>query len=126
MCIRDRAIGVLFDSVRRVNSIIQSPDFLFDKELLNYLEAFYNDFLNLYHVLGINLEKELNKRQAGFDKTKPELSSAEIEALVSLRDEARKAKDFKKADEIRNKLLSSNITSLIFFLLYFLNLIRCV
>ena len=103
------AIGVLFDSVRRVNSIIQSPDFLFDKELLNYLEAFYNDFLNLYHVLGINLEKELNKRQAGFDKAKPELSSAEIEALVSLRDEARKAKDFKKADEIRNKLLKAGI-----------------
>ena len=72
-------------------------------------------------VLGLNIEKsseELNKAslnqggvagEGGIDHSNdPE--AAEIDALVAQRTEAKKAKDFAKADEIRNQLSARGIT----------------
>lgn len=54
----------------------------------------------LCDVLGIITEKE------------EELLDSDIEALINERQAARKAKDFAKADEIRNKLADMGITLL--------------
>jgi cysteinyl-tRNA synthetase len=71
-------------------------------------------------VLGLNLEKsceEYNKSASGSgasvqssDDHKDDPQAAEIEDLLKQRAEAKKAKDFAKADEIRNKITSLGIT----------------
>lgn len=53
--------------------------------------------LELSSVLGVKVEQE------------KEILEEEIEALITERQEARKAKDFKRADEIRNQLLEQGI-----------------
>ncbi|HNR52097.1 MAG TPA: cysteine--tRNA ligase, partial [Deltaproteobacteria bacterium] len=62
-------------------------------------------------VLGI-LEEEPKRfleriKRSGIDETG--LSEQEIEDLIAQRNEARKAKDFKRADEIRDTLKSKGI-----------------
>ena len=80
-----------------------------DAELIDYLASFYKKIIDLYNIFGIDLEKEAgstitdNKREAG------DLTAQEIEKLLNERNEARKNKDFKRSDEIRNTLLAAKI-----------------
>jgi cysteinyl-tRNA synthetase len=59
--------------------------------------------LDMDKVLGLNLDK------AAVKKEENEGLGAEIEALISERTEAKKAKNFSRADEIRNQLLEQGI-----------------
>ncbi len=61
------------------------------------LTAFINSLKELSHVLGIELE------------VKEELLDEEIDALIEERQQARKNRDFKRADEIRDQLKDMNI-----------------
>jgi cysteinyl-tRNA synthetase len=103
------AIGVLFDAIKTVNGIIQDSNFVSDAELIDYLASFYKKIVDLYNIFGIDLEKEAgstitdNKREAG------DLTAQEIEKLINERNEARKNKDFKRSDEIRNTLFAAKI-----------------
>jgi len=103
------AIGILFDAIKTVNGIIQDSNFVSDAELIDYLASFYKKIIDLYNIFGIDLEKEAgstitdNKREAG------DLTAQEIEKLLNERNEARKNKDFKRSDEIRNTLLAAKI-----------------
>lgn len=62
-----------------------------------YLEALYQRLAVLCNVMGIIVEKET------------EMLDEDIEALIRERQEARKAKDFKRADEIRDQLQEMGI-----------------
>ena len=62
-----------------------------------YLEALYQRLAVLCDVMGIIVEKET------------EMLDEDIEALIRERQEARKAKDFKRADEIRDQLQEMGI-----------------
>ncbi len=62
-------------------------------------------FIKCLEILGINLNKERSKNKK-IDKTEEEV----IIKLIENRDNARKNKDFKKADEIRDKLKELNIS----------------
>lgn len=63
----------------------------------------YALLIDMDSVLGLDISKAENKKEALF-----ELDS-EIEALIGQRQQARKEKDYKKSDEIRNKLKEMGI-----------------
>lgn len=60
------------------------------------MEAFMHEFETLFNVLGLSLKDD-------------ELLDEEIEALIEKRTQARKDRDFKLADEIRDQLKEMNI-----------------
>ena len=82
------ALGVLFNMVKEINTTC------FLNKMLNpsYVKMAYEQLEEFLYILGLNLD-EL--------KIKVEL---EIQKLIDARQEARKNKDFKTADEIRSKL----------------------
>ena len=88
------AISVIFELIKytNINVTNDTPKATVDKAL--------STVEKLCDVLGIITEKE------------EELLDSDIEALINERQEARKAKDFAKADEIRNKLADMGITLL--------------
>lgn len=88
------AISVIFELIKytNINVTNDTPKATVEKAL--------STVEKLCDVLGIITEKE------------EELLDSDIEALINERQEARKAKDFAKADEIRNKLADMGITLL--------------
>nr|MCR5211225.1 cysteine--tRNA ligase [Lachnospiraceae bacterium] len=85
------AIGTVFELVKFIN---QSAD---ENTKGADLSAMRNTLLELTEVLGLDITE--NKGSLDDD----------IEALINERQEARKAKDFKRADEIRDDLKSRGI-----------------
>lgn len=61
------------------------------------MEALKERFIQLSDILGITLKKE------------KESLEQEVEALIEERQQARKAKNFQRADEIRNQLQQMGI-----------------
>jgi len=84
------ATGVLFDGVKAVNTYLKGTEIL-DPAVLEAAETFFG---NLDSVLGV-----LPSEASGEDG-----EAAGIEKLIAERNEARKRKDFKRSDEIRNEL----------------------
>ncbi len=80
------ALGAVFMMVRDINKAVA------DKAGKTALEACLKVFNELCGVLGLLYQK------------KDDSLDAEVEELIAQRTAARKAKDFKKADEIRDKL----------------------
>lgn len=85
------AVSVLFELSKLSNLYLMEKNT--DEEVL---KAFTNQFEALFGVLGLSLNDE-------------ELLDEEIEALIEKRNQARKDRDFKLADEIRDQLKELNI-----------------
>jgi cysteinyl-tRNA synthetase len=86
------ALGVVFDIVREANIYLRNS--VTDTRILNlYMEA----ISGLMRIFRIELEQQ------------GDILEKEIEALIEERQLARKARDFQKADEIRNQLLERGI-----------------
>ena len=85
------AISAVFDLVKYINT---STDGESSKE---YLENLFDRLVRLTDVLGIIVDKE------------EEILESDIEALIEERQAARKAKDFARADAIRDELLEKGI-----------------
>jgi cysteinyl-tRNA synthetase len=84
-------ISVIFDLVKYANTTTQ------DGASAGYAAALKNLILELGEVMGLILE------------TKEETLDSEIEALIEERQQARKDKNFARADEIRDELLAKGI-----------------
>lgn len=86
------AISVIFDAVKDVNNYL-------DQEVVfqGTLEAILAQFSQWGNILGFHFE------------TDELLLEEEVEALIRERNEARKARDFAKADDIRDRLAQMNI-----------------
>ena len=85
------AISAVFELVKFSNTTATAES---SKE---YVNALYDLMVNLTDVLGLIVVKE------------EEMLAEDIEALIAERQEARKAKNFARADEIRNELLAKGI-----------------
>jgi cysteinyl-tRNA synthetase len=103
------AIGILFEAIKNINGIIQSSDFVSNDEIISDFKSFYGEITDLYNIFGINLNKELKDDLLVLQTQNMSLDVEKIENLIKERNEARKNKDFKKSDEIRNKLLNEGI-----------------
>ena len=85
------AISAVFELVKYANTHAAADN------AKAYVEAVRKTLTDLCDILGIIVEKE------------EELLDADIENLIAERQAARKAKDFARADEIRNELLEKGI-----------------
>ncbi|MGX6446159.1 cysteine--tRNA ligase [Neobacillus sp. K501] len=86
-----KAISVLFDLSKLANY------YLLEKNTsVAVIDQFTRQFEDLFQVLGLSLEKE-------------ELLDEEIDALIEKRIQARKDRDFKLSDQIRDQLKEMNI-----------------
>ena len=88
------AFAAVFDLVRFANSEVNGES---SKE---FAQAVKDEILLLGDILGMIFEK------------KAEVLDSEIEALIAERQAARKAKNFARADEIRDQLAQMGITLL--------------
>lgn len=86
------AIAVLFDLTKEANIYLGSK-----QTSTKVIQAFQDTIKTLFHVLGLELEQD----EALLDE--------EIETLIQERTEARKNRDFARADEIRDMLKKKNI-----------------
>jgi len=98
------AIGAIFETIKNINSIIQSTDFKISKPVIIELKNAYDKIIELCAVLGLDPEKGLGKGKDPGDS-----ESKEIQDLIGQRNQARKDRDFKKADGIRDMLLSRGV-----------------
>ena len=106
-----QGLGVLFSAVRNLNRILdESGDQLSHKDW-EQIKTGYSDVLEIGDILGIFKQSPKSyfeqKRQKGLknESIDPKL----IEKMVDERTEARKSKDWAKADKIRDELLDMNI-----------------
>lgn len=88
------ALACIFDFVKATNTLINSGESINKKSLIYALEKFNE----LTYILGI-LQKSVDNN-----------IDEEIKKMIDERQKARAEKDFMKADEIRNKLISMGIT----------------
>ena len=98
------ALAVLFELAKELNR--QGNIILHEGQTdrdLETLQQQWQTLVNLARVLG--LEAQLEEATATDD-----LTDAEIEALISQRSQARKAKNFAESDRIRNELQERGIT----------------
>ncbi|WP_449354732.1 cysteine--tRNA ligase [Virgibacillus natechei] len=86
------AISVLFDLTKEANVYLQS-----EQTSTRVIEAFQDTISSILDVLGITLQGESG------------LLDTEIDALIEERTEARKSRDFARADEIRDMLKEKGI-----------------
>ena len=85
------ALAAIFELVKFANTNVNENS---SKE---FAAGLYEELFKLSDVLGLKIEK------------KEEIIDKEIEDLIQERQAARKAKDFKRADEIRDELLKKGI-----------------
>lgn len=96
------ALSVLFELSRETNKAIKAEDWDNATQYYAILKALFDILYIVQHPVD-----EFLKSDIGLENNA--LSAEEIEAQIQARVEAKKAKDFAKADEIRQNLLSQGI-----------------
>ncbi len=111
------AIGALFELEKNINLFIDAHPDRFSLLGKRLLEESRSTLLTLSeNVLGLVLPERSSSSVgvyiAGSEESQPEteLSASEIEALLEKREQARKNKDYKTADEIRADLDARGVT----------------
>lgn len=89
------ALGILFDGVKAINTYLKENDVL-DEKTLHAAESFLR---KIDSVMGLLPSKGESSNE----------ENRKIERLIAERDDARKRKDFKKSDEIRDGLAARGI-----------------
>jgi cysteinyl-tRNA synthetase len=105
------AIGHLFEAVRTINRLVTEKGFRKNREKLAEVRALYETLLKLGGVLGIFAsDPAIWLRQMNLALlTATGYSEADMEEFIRQRQEARKNKDFTRADEIRDELAAKGI-----------------
>ncbi|MEW6387344.1 MAG: cysteine--tRNA ligase [Thermodesulfobacteriota bacterium] len=103
-----QALGYLFDAVRLTNRLLEAPGA--DPDYLSFVSQISRDLVELGGVLNLlqadPAEMVTTLRQKPWDL---KLSPEEIELLISARSEARKNKDWARADAYRRDLAEMGI-----------------
>ena len=105
MSIRPMALAAVFDLVRDVNTAMDRGAFL--QQDAPRAVAAMEKFDGILAVLVDDDEEKL--RKLGFGPSKPRMTSEQIEMLIEERNAAKKRRDFKRSDEIRQQLADSGI-----------------
>jgi len=107
-----RGIGILFETVRHLNRLLDGQPGGVPPDLKQKILTDTADMLKIGSVLGFLAESPVDYfkkiRRQVLDQQS--IDPREIDKLVQERFEARKVKDWKKADQIRNQLSDLNIT----------------
>ncbi|MBU3949195.1 MAG: cysteine--tRNA ligase [Proteobacteria bacterium] len=100
-----KGIGYIFDAVHHINRLLD------ENSNSDEIKSIYADIRKMGNVIGIlseSAETYFNKKKTKFIENK-DVDPALIDAMVKQRFEARKAKDWKKADQIRDKLSGMDV-----------------
>ena len=106
-----KVVGLIFEAVKKGNKLLDDANDNLIEDTLETLHLVYSDIKAISNILGIFMLEPCAWFKAKKDKGMEEISldSAMIEDLINQRTNARKNRDFAKADEIRDNLLSKNI-----------------
>ena len=106
-----RGIGILFDTVRSTNRLLDQHRDNLSQKIKKTIQSNRSDILKIGNVLGILAEPPKvyfdKKRFQGLEQKS--IDPAVIDKMVKEREEARKTKDWEKADQIRKQLDDMNI-----------------
>lgn len=106
-----RGIGIIFDTVRTVNRMLDQYEYSGADQIKKTIQRGLADILRTGNILGILLEKPsvyFDKKQTQVLEQKS-VDPSMIAKMVEERNAARKAKDWKKADQIRNQLADMDV-----------------
>ncbi|MEA1935202.1 MAG: cysteine--tRNA ligase [Thermodesulfobacteriota bacterium] len=106
------AIGCIFDTVRLINGYLAEEEVTMTTEKLFVLDVARKNIKDVGKVLGLFLEDpdEYFRKDRDKEVQKCGLNVEDIERLIEERKAARAAKDWKKADEIRDTLAGKGVT----------------
>ncbi|WP_022664093.1 cysteine--tRNA ligase [Desulfospira joergensenii] len=106
-----RALAAVFEAVKKGNKLLDQTNDAPDADMKKDLERVYADVKSLSGVLGIFQEDPKDWFRTKKDKGMSDkaIDPAEVDGLIQERADARKSKDFARADEIRDQLQAMNI-----------------
>jgi cysteinyl-tRNA synthetase len=106
-----KAIGHIFDAVRLVNGYLGDKAFVVNPEACFILKLAQSNIQEVGRVLGLFLEEPDNyyMQDRNREARKRGLDVGEIDRLIEERKNARQAKDWKRADELRRILAEKKI-----------------
>lgn len=106
-----RGIGILFDTVRSMNRLLDQKKNQISPEIKKTVHSDYSDILRIGSVLGILMEdpKVYFQIKQARSLEQKSMDPDVIDQMIRERDQARKAKNWSKADQIRNQLADMNI-----------------
>ncbi len=106
-----RGIGILFDTVRSTNRLLDQHQDNLSQVIKKTIQSNRSDILKIGNVLGILMEPPKvyfdKKRFRGLEQKS--IDPDVIDKMVKEREEARKTKNWEKADQIREQLDDMNI-----------------
>jgi len=106
-----RGIGILFDTVRSTNRSLDQHQDNLSQKIKKTIQSNRSDILRIGNVLGILMEPPKvyfdKKRFQGLEQKS--IDPDVIDKMVKEREEARKTKDWEKADQIRKQLADMNV-----------------
>lgn len=106
-----QGIGILFEMVRNGNRILDEAEGDLSAGKAAEIQSIYDDFSRMGKILGIfNMDTEAffsEKKQQGLEEAS--VDAAWVENMIQERADARKSKNWKRADEIRDELEKMNI-----------------
>jgi cysteinyl-tRNA synthetase len=106
-----RGIGTIFDTVRTVNRLLDQHENNGSEQIKQTIQYALADIRRTGNILGILLEKPavyFDKKQTQVLEQKS-VDPTMIAKMVEERSAARKAKNWKKADQIRNQLVDMDV-----------------
>jgi cysteinyl-tRNA synthetase len=101
-------MGLLFEKVKEMNVLMGAGGKSIDAETRTQLASDRRNFLMAGRVLGV-LQERPSRFLEKLSDVSEEIDTAEIETLIAARTEARNAKDWAKADGIRDRLRAMGI-----------------
>jgi len=105
-----RAVGLIFDAVRRVNRVLDEGGFTGDQGWVES-HSVRSDFRRMGAVLGIGTEppSDFFEHRKSSALERKAIDHGLVERLITERTQARQEKDWARADEIREQLSAMNI-----------------
>jgi len=106
-----KGIGLVFESVRTLNHLLDVSDEAFSSNLQHTLLTAWSDLQKISRTLGVFRETPeqyaADRKTLGLQKTA--VDPAWIEKMIADRTAARKAREWQKADDIRKQLEAVNV-----------------